>query len=279
MIRTVFVQCACSLLLAFVAACVQAQDPALFAQSASAALQRQFGSGNLSWILLDRSGEVIAQNWPDAEQAISPGSLLKPFLALAYGEQHHFAFPRVQCTGTRDRCWRPRGHGALGFEDALAQSCNAYFLSLAADVSADTARSTARRFGLEGPPPNATPAALIGLESGWREQPLVLARAYRALLNSDGPMRNLLASGMEMAAQVGTAAALDSSLGPHAALAKTGTAACTHHPRAAADGFAIVLYPSRDPRILLLLRMHGATGAQTSTQAAAMLRAVGIVTR
>ena len=256
----------------------QSQDQALFSQSATSALNRQFGSGNLSWILLDRSGHTLAQNWPDPAEPVPPGSLLKPFIALAYGQQYNLAFPHVHCAGTRDRCWLPRGHGTPGLEDALAQSCNAYFLSLAAHL--DTSRATAifRHLGLAGPPPDATPATLIGLSSTWRETPLALARAYLALVNDDQRTPSRINLGMRIAARTGTAAALDTALGPDAALGKTGTAACTHHPRATADGYSVALYPAGQPRILLLLRMHGATGAQTSKQAATMLRALGIGT-
>jgi hypothetical protein len=81
---------------------------------------------------------------------------------------------------------------------------------------------------------------------------------------------------MQKAAQTGTASALASAPGKLASLAKTGTAACTHHPRAAADGFSVVLYPAEQPRILLLLRMHGATGAQSCAQAANMLDLLGL---
>jgi cell division protein FtsI/penicillin-binding protein 2 len=256
----------------------RSQDPALFSQSASAALNRQFGSSNLSWILLDRSGRTLAQNWPEPDTSIPPGSLLKPFIALAYGQQNNFAFPHVHCAGTKDRCWLPRGHGAPGLEDALAQSCNAYFLSLAARLDAVRATAVFTRLGLAGPPRDATPATLIGLSSAWRETPLALAHAFLALVNDDQPTPNRVALGMRMAARTGTASALDSALGAGAVLAKTGTAACTHHPRAAADGYSVALYPAGQPRVLLLLRMHGATGAQTSKRAAAMLRALGIGT-
>ena len=251
------------------------QDLALFAQTASATLDRQFGSGNLSWLLLDSSGRTLAQHWPDAGQPLSAGSLFKPFLALAYGRQNNAVFPYVHCAGTTDRCWLPSGHGTLGIEDALAHSCNAYFLSLASHLDTERSAATFRSLGLAGPPQSATPSTLIGLASDWRETPLTLAQAYLALLEVREPTRNLISHGMQRSAQSGTAAALDFALGAGTVLAKTGTAACTHHSRAAADGFSVVLHPAGQPRILLLLRMHAATGAQTSAQAAAMLGALG----
>lgn len=276
--RRLFLRSGSMLILGQIPRLVAAQDSALFAQSVSASLEEHFGSGNLCWILLDRSGSILAEKWPDPDRPISPGSLLKPFLALAYGEQRNFVFPHVHCAGTRDRCWLPRGHGTLGLEDALARSCNAYFLSLAGYLDRDRAVAIFGHLGLAGPPRGADPATLVGLESGWRETPFALTRAYLALICNHEPMRDRIVNGMQMAAQTGTATAVDLALGDRAALAKTGTAACTHHPRAAADGFAVVLYPAGQPRILLLLRMHGATGAQTSAQAGAMLRTLGMRT-
>ena len=78
----------------------------------------------------------------------------------------------------------------------------------------------------------------------------------------------------------GTARAVDAALGPAAlgsgaALAKTGTAACSHQPQGAADGFTLVLYPAAQPRLLLLVRVHGVTGAESANMAGAMLRSLG----
>jgi len=253
------------------------QDANLFSQGASAQLSRQFSGRDLSWVLLDRTGRVLALDWDNANAPIPPGSLLKPFVAVAYGEQHKSEYPLVTCTGTRSRCWLPRGHGTIGLEQAIAGSCNTYFLALANGL--DWARSQAvfRRFGLKGLPANAGAEMLIGLGDGWRETPLTLARAYLALLtNTPEPVRSRILAGMRSAAETGTAREVDVALGAHGALAKTGTAPCSHHPRASADGFAIALYPSSQPRVLLLVREHGTTGAHTAAQAGAMLRAIGM---
>lgn len=76
-------------------------------------------------------------------------------------------------------------------------------------------------------------------------------------------------------AKRGTARSVDAALGRNAALAKTGTAACSHTPHGAADGFTVVLYPAARPRLLLLVRVHGVTGAESTRVAGAMLRALG----
>src|ERR1039457_4879960 len=92
----------------------------IFAQTAKATLERNFPGPEVSYLLLDASGSVLAERWP-SQSAVSPGSLVKPFLAVAYADQHGGQFPVVRCLGTRNRCWLPAGHGALGLEDAIAQ--------------------------------------------------------------------------------------------------------------------------------------------------------------
>jgi cell division protein FtsI/penicillin-binding protein 2 len=256
----------------------RAQAPELFAQSANAALRRNFSNPDLTWILMDRSGKVLAQRWPAANDAIPPGSLVKPFLAMAWSQQFGNRFPRVRCMGTKTLCWLPRGHGELGLEDAIAHSCNTYFLALAGKLDVAKALPVFRSFGLAGPPPNSDARTLIGLSTAWRETPLALARAYLLLLDGDpeSAVRFRVLQGMAGAASYGTAAAVDSTLGQNAALAKTGTAACTHPHRAAADGFAIVAFPATDPRFLLLVQKHGATGAHAAAEAAQMLQDIGL---
>jgi D-alanyl-D-alanine carboxypeptidase len=68
--------------------------PSLFAQSAAATLEQRFPDPNISFLLLDaHTGAVIASRWTDPEKPIPLGSLVKPFTALAYGEQHEFQYP------------------------------------------------------------------------------------------------------------------------------------------------------------------------------------------
>jgi len=256
---------------------VYAQQTTLFAQGANAVLQGRFSRPELSWILLDRTGNVLAQRWDAPNEPIPPGSLVKPFVAIAYAEQHGDRFPHVRCLGRASMCWLPRGHGDLDLEHAIANSCNAYFLSLAANLDREAAIRKLHTFGLAGPGAEADARTLIGLSPGWRETPLALARAYLELLDYPSlEVRTRVLRGMAGAASYGTAEAVDAALGQNAALAKTGTASCTHPRRAPADGFVVVLMPADQPRYLLLVRMHGATGARAAAEAAEMLRAIGL---
>lgn len=67
----------------------------------------------------------------------------------------------VRCGGTHTLCWLPRGHSRLGI--ALAQSCNAYFLALAAELNRDRALSVFHSLGLAGPGGNFDVPTAIGL--------------------------------------------------------------------------------------------------------------------
>ena len=195
---------------------------------------------------------------------------------VAYGEQHGGQFPTVRCMGTQSRCWLPAGHGSLGLEEAIAQSCNAYFLELAAGLDRRRAAETFARYGLAGPPAGAATESLVGLGSAWKESPLALARAYLQLAKEQqSAVQGRIVKGMLGSAARGTAREVDAALGKDAALAKTGTAACSHTPRGAADGFTLVLYPAAQPRLLLLVRVHGVTGAESAKVAGAMLHALG----
>lgn len=248
----------------------------LFAQSAAEALSREFSSRDVSFLLLDaRTGRVIASRWDHPETPIPLGSLVKPFTALAYGELHEFKYPPHMCRGTATGCWRPGGHGATDLTSAIAYSCNSYFRMLTADLKAADVSPTAMRFGLESPDHDATGAALAGLGDRWRTSPLRMARAYLELVRRrEQPGTREIVAGMAQSAQQGTGAEVDRSLPFPDALVKTGTAPCTHSPRAPGDGFVVALVPGDDPQILLMVRVHGTPGARAAKTAGQMLRRI-----
>ena len=265
-------------------------SPGIFSQAAKASLDRNFSSPAISYLLMDDSGAVLAERWPtgvgpdlssasfptSSPEAIAPGSLVKPFLAIAYGEQHGGKFPIVRCTGTSSHCWFPAGHGSLDLEEAITQSCNTYFLELAAGLDRRRATRTFAHYGLDGPDEEAPAEALIGLGSGWKESPMALAKAYLQLEKEQHyPTQSRILKGMLGSAQRGTGRGVDAELGRDVALAKTGTAPCSHKPAGAADGFTVVLFPAVQPRLLLLVRVHNETGAASAKVAGAMLRTLG----
>lgn len=253
-----------------------AAQPGSFSVAAQAKLDRDFPSPALSFLLLDSSGSMLAQRWPEGLETPLPfGSLVKPFLAEAWAEQHPEGFPSARCEGTRSRCWYPPGHGRLELKDAIAYSCNAYFLRLAESIDRNRADRVFTRYGLHGPDGNAASDSLAGLGDQWRETPIALLRAYLTLVRGpsvDSPA--IIVQGMQASASYGTAKALDQFLGANAVLGKTGTAPCTHLPHATADGFTVAIYPEVQPRLILLVRVHGETGALSAATAAAMLHSL-----
>jgi len=260
--------------------------PLLFAQSASQSLNRDFPSADISFLLLDaQTGTVLASRWDHPETPIPLGSLVKPFLALAYGELHEFKYPTHTCRGTATGCWRPRGHGSVDLTSAIAYSCNSYFRLLTAGMTAAEVSPIATRFGLQLPAPGIAGPALAGLgthdldvhdlHTQWLIAPMNMARAYLELIRRrEQPAVQLVLSGMELSARQGTGAEVGRAIPHTSALVKTGTAPCTHARHAPGDGFAIVLVPADQPKILLLVRVHGVPGAQAASTAGEMLRRI-----
>ncbi len=229
-------------------------------------LDRDFPEAGLNYVLVDvRTREALNSRWPDLETPIPVGSLVKPFTALAYGS----AFPEVICNGSSSQCWRAHGHGRLRFTDALAQSCNAYFLNLARNVNVNALAVVAAKYGIPAPQ-SETAEARIGLGTGWTVAPLALARAYAELATrSAEPRVAEILAGLARSARSGTAKALGSQV-----MAKTGTAPCVADRRDSGDGFAVVLEPADAPRVVLLVRVHGVPGAQAAKTAARILRVI-----
>ena len=197
--------------------------------------------------------------WPDILRPISFGSLLKPFLALAFSATHS-TFPTIVCRGSRDRCWFSNGHGSQDIVSALANSCNCYFLSIAGRLDLSALDEVCLSRGVALPSRSLEPAALIGLAPGWRNSPSAVAHAFSHLARDVTPRQSrseAIFRGMAQCALRGTARNLHLSC-----YAKTGTAPCSHQPRAAGDGFVVLIHPLDQPRCVLLLERHGTTGAE-----------------
>lgn len=248
----------------------------LFAQSARKALDGDFPNREISFLLLDaRSGRVLASRWNDPDVPIPLGSLVKPITALAYGERHEFKYPDHICRGAATGCWLRGGHGAVDLTSAIAYSCNSYFRMLTAGLTGAEVAPTAIRLGLDAPTPGVSGLALAGLGNQWLISPLRLARAYLEVVRRrHQPGVRQIVAGMAESARRGTGAEVDRVLPYPGALVKTGTARCTHVPRAAGDGFAMVLMPADQPQVLLMVRVHGVPGARAAKTAGQMLRRI-----
>jgi cell division protein FtsI/penicillin-binding protein 2 len=204
------------------------------------------------------TGATIKEGW---RMPAPPGSLIKPFTAIAYAARHDYRYPQLECApGT---CWLPAGHGRIGIREAVAHSCNSYFAQLAREVGVEDLNAILRRFSL---PTMAQPdqGAFIGLGDTWRVKPQELLRAYGEIASRAAePGVAELLEGMALSAKSGTGKAAGEGW-----LVKTGTAPCVHAHPMPGDGYALGLYPASHPRRAILVRAHGATGAE----AAAFLR-------
>ncbi len=104
----------------------------LYEQSVAKLFLERFSAPRVCHLFVKASsGEILGERWPDAARPVAPGSLVKVFTALAYGEAHDNRFPEFVCGGEASGCWLPRGHGKIGIVEAVAHSCNAYFRVLA----------------------------------------------------------------------------------------------------------------------------------------------------
>jgi len=261
-------------------------DALLNRQSAALLLEQRFSQPDIEYILMDaRSGEVLSSSWEKPNEAAPLGSLVKPFTALAYGEEHSFQFPEFECRGKRDRCWYPQGHGQLGLVQAVAQSCNAYFLMLASDLRPSSVAAVLRRYSIYDVSEKVSSDSLVGLGSEWKISPLRMLRAYAELSRRrDQPGVGEIIQGMQLSERSGTGLAVGSALrrSGASAITKTGTAPCVHSDHAekeggpgfAGDGYVIALYPAADPQLALMVRLHSAPGSKAAQVAGQMLRTI-----
>jgi penicillin-binding protein 2 len=85
----------------------------------------------------------------------SPGSTIKPIVALSALE-NKIITPnlKVNCKGKMEmygqtyHCWKKKGHGIMGLDNAIKQSCDIYFYEIARKLGVDRLNETAIRFGL-----------------------------------------------------------------------------------------------------------------------------------
>jgi cell division protein FtsI/penicillin-binding protein 2 len=163
----------------------------------------------------------------------------------------------------------------MDLTSAIAFSCNSYFRFLTADLNAADVSPVASHFGLDPPNRDIQGAELAGLGSRWRISPMHMAQAYLELVHArEQPAVAQIVEGMERSALHGTGAEVGRALPSKTALVKTGTAACTHSQHAPGDGFAVALIPADGPRLLLMVRVHGAPGSIAARTAGQMLRRI-----
>ena len=113
-----------------------------------------------------------------------PGSTIKPIVALA-ALHYGVTTPerRVGCRGFftlpgsshRYRDWRPAGHGSVNLYNAIEQSCDVYFYSMARELGIDRLGDFLKAFGLG----TATGVDIGGEQPGLVPSPAWKKKAFR----------------------------------------------------------------------------------------------------
>nr|HPN85329.1 penicillin-binding transpeptidase domain-containing protein [Victivallales bacterium] len=86
--------------------------------------------------------------------AYTPGSIFKPLIALAMlrsgiSPEHKSYCPGYfQVGNQRVRCWRTSGHGELDMREAIAQSCNVFFMEGAKEIGFDRIKALVSEAGI-----------------------------------------------------------------------------------------------------------------------------------
>lgn len=213
---------------------------------------------------------------------VLPGSVIKT-IALVSALEHgiitanssHMCRRVVKADGQTFTCSHPDLKRALTPAEALAYSCNDFFLSLAPRLSREMLNTTRTAAGL--PPIQAgTPmaSAIIGL-AGPKTTPraLIDVIAKLAAAGKDKPVamkpetRAVLLQGLRGAAEYGTASAFkDAGI---SAMAKTGTILM---PSGSALGLVVALMPADKPTRAIVTAAPGAAGMDAATVATDVLR-------
>jgi SpoIID/LytB domain protein len=216
---------------------------------------------------------------------VLPGSIVKTIALVAALERgiitadsSHMCRRVVKADGHTLTCSHPDLKRPLSPAEALAYSCNDFFVSLAPRLPREALNATRVAAGLP-PIASATPmaSAIVGL-AGPKTTPRalidVMARLAGAGKDTPVPMRPetraVLMEGLRGAAEYGTASALKA--GGISALAKTGTILM---PSGDALGLVVALTPAEKPARAIVVAAPGGAGADAAGIAADLLKEQG----
>lgn len=242
-----------------------------------------------AWLIqsLDNPGDRREEGTAILDTPILPGSVIKAVTLVAALEANiirpdtaRMCRRTTTVDGRRYTCAHPDLRRPLTPAEALAHSCNDYFLSLAPRLSRTSVNALRSRVGL---PPIASTAdfaaSLIGLD-GPRVTPRALLDSIVRLTGADRrrpaivaePARRVLVEGLRGAATYGSASELESRRVP--ALAKTGTASM---PGGGVVGLIVALVPPEAPRQAAIVVAPGAAGRDAASIAGDLLSGEGMI--
>ncbi len=247
--------------------------------SSSGAARVEQTQGPASVVTAVASGRIESEARGELlDTPVLPGSVMKAWTLVAALESgvieartSRVCRRIVTVDGRRYVCAHPDLKRPLTPAEALAHSCNDYFVSLAPRLPRamfDSVRLAAGLPALGGSTPLA--AGLVGLD-GPRIAPRALMAALVRLVGAQasghvpmrGETRQVLLNGLRGASQYGSAAALSSLAG--GALAKTGTAPM---PGGGVMGLVVALAPEAAPTRAVVVALPGAAGRDAAGVAA-----------
>ncbi len=234
---------------------------------------------------LAHPAEQVEQRRDVLDTPVLPGSVIKALTLVAAVESQvvdadtrHVCVRAVTVEGRRYVCAHPDLKRPLSPAEALAHSCNGFFVSLAPRLPRTVINGVRARLGL---PPVAAAAnfaaALVGLD-GPRMTPRAMLDLIVRLAGFEGaaPLavgegaRRILREGLRGAADYGSARALGARR--VAAFAKTGTAPM---PGGSWMGLVVALEPATRPTRGIVVVAPGAAGLDAAAIAADLLAARG----
>jgi SpoIID/LytB domain protein len=264
------------MLLCLVAVSIRAQSPGGLAPGASSQRAAYFVRG------LDDPRDRAEARADILDTPVHPGSVVKTVALVAAlergiitAESSHMCRRVVTVDGVTFTCSHPDLKRPRTPAEALAYSCNDFFVSLASRLPREALNATRMAAGL---PPIAagTPLApaivgLVGPKTTPRALIDVMARLTGAGKDKPVPMRPatkaVLLEGLRGAATYGTASAFNRA--GISAMAKTGTILM---PSGAALGLVVALTPADAPTRAMVVAAPGAAGLDAAAIAADLLK-------
>ena len=273
----------------------------------------------------DNVDDIITQNDDvlinkATQGAYPPGSVFKIVTAAAALEdgveldRTYYCSGYAELDGMRIKCdtGGDSGHGTIGFDDAMAQSCNSYFVQLGADIGSDKIIEMAESMGLgkkvlDGYPQESEGHLMTEAERAGNAIGNLSIGQGETLMTpvQVASMTNILANGgidkgvhilmgeqqdeervmsedtaaairlmMEHAAETGTGAALGlvKEDGKAAAAVKTGTAEYGTSDQMYSHGWITGFAPCEDPEYVITVFVEG--GGSGSASAGPVLKAI-----
>lgn len=232
----------------------------------------------LAVVDLSTGTSLFEQRADVLQRPTHPGSISKVFTLLAaLNAAEVDASTRIPCRerhvvgGRVLTCSHPRLGHALSASEALAHSCNGFFVTVAQRTTWPRIAAELRRAGLPAEPePRDVALGAVGLEGpkfAPRELLAAFARVVQEARSRDGPSDRIVLAGLRAAGRDGSARAFgEQGLD---VLAKTGSGRIVG---GAPGGLVVALHPADAPRHGVVVIGAGMAGRDAAGIAAAALR-------